>query len=484
MAWSKRQVYLFGTGATVAGRGLEIGCGFGIVWCLTRMLGVEGYGVYVVALAVVELTAIVGAGGLESTVVYRTSRADAPPGELDDGAFAAAAFRWGLLLSAVLSLGLWLGAEPVASLFDEPGAAFWLAALALLIPVQMARNIYVAWHRGRQRIPQATLLGRGLPRLTTLLALAAALWLAPTKSAIAAALVLGPLAVLAPWFAHTPLDPLRPRGRLEAWDVQYALKLSFNRLLARGITYADILFLGLLSSAAVTAHYGVASRIALLTPVVFGILMPTFVSRVGYLHGRGERAELESEYDQTRSVALLGALLVAAAIGLFGRFALRLFGDFEGAAPVMWILSAAWLAQVSFGMNRSYLGLAGYGGWTLATSAGLLLSNIALNVYFIPRWGGVGAAMASLLSIVGIRAVTSIVIWKLDGFRTYSLELAALTACAVALLLAGAAGWIGGLPLGVGLLALAGLLAMRHHRAWTAQVGGLLEELRGRRAAR
>lgn len=478
MGLSGRQVYAFGSGATVVGRFLELGCGFLIVWMLTRMLGVTGYGEFLIALSLSELVTMLGAGGLEATVIYRSSRSDAPPGELDDGAFAAAALRAGALVAGVATAALWLGAAPLAALLGEPDADYWIRGLALLVPVQMLRTIYAAWHRGRQRIAQASLVGLGLPRLGVAVCLSVVFVSVPTPMGIVAASVLGPLLVLVPWFARYPVDLVRRSARLDAWDRRYAFKMSLNRGITRSMTQANVLLLGGLSTSAAAANFGVAFRIAQLTALAFGILIPIFTSRVGYLHGRNRGPQLEKEYDQTRSIALLGALLVAASIGVLGRPLLGLFGDFEDALPIMWILAATFVAQASFGMNRAYLGLAGYAGWTLSTSLLLLLVNLGLNVALIPRWGGAGAALAFFLSVVGIRGLSGLIVWRLDRFRTWSAELAVMTAVAVGALLAGAAGLLGPLAVGAGLALPTLWLVARHQREWRRQLAFLALDLR------
>ncbi len=469
---------MFGVGATLLGRGIEVAAGFGIVWFLTGILAAEGYGRFLLAMTLIELTGLTTSGGLEAVVLYRCSRGETPPGQLDSGEVAGAALGWGLLIGAVATAGVWLAAPALGVVFDDPGAGDWIRRLAWLIPLQVGRAIYAAWHRARQRVPQSALLGQALPRVASMGALGLVFALAPTPGAIAAALLLGPLLVLVPWFLAAPLRPTRLCQALGAWDLQYALKLGLNRVLAQGITHADILVLGVLSTSLVTGRYGVASRIALTTSLAFAMLMPTFMSRIGYLRGRDRREDLAREYEQTRSVALLGALVMATALGFGGPFVLGLFGDFEAATPVLWILCAAWIGQASFGMNRSYLGLAGYAGWTLSTALLLLLSNLALCVILIPRWGGEGAALAALLSIVGVRALTSWVIWKLERFATWSLELAALTAAALALLLAGAAGALGPAGVGGGLSVVLALFLARRCREWAAQLGSVLQELR------
>ena len=85
---------------------------------------------------------------------------------------------------------------------------------------------------------------------------------------------------------------------------------------------------------------------------------------------------------------------------------------------------------------------------------------------------------ATLASITFVRALTSVVLWRLEGFPTYSLELALLTGAAVALLLAGAAGRLGDLAVGGGLVALLVAFTARRYRQWASQLGHLLQEIR------
>ncbi len=472
---SKLRLYAFSAGAGLLGRTLELGSGFAIVWLLTRVLDVAGYGRLLIGLTLAELCALASAGGLEALVLYRSSRSEAPPGTLDDGRVASAALGWGLLIASAAAALLALAAPELAELFDDARAAPWIRGFAALVPIYTLRTIYASWHRARQRIPQAVLLGYALPRLGSAACLAAVALLWPTHLGVKTALIAGPLLVLLPWFATAPLRP-RWAGVLEAWDLRYAAKLSLNRLLAQGLNHSDVLLLGLLSTSAVTGQYGVASRVAHLTLLVFTMLLPIFAARIGYLHGRGQLEELAREYDQTRNAALLGALAVACGFGLLGPEILALFGDFEAATPVLWILAATGLAQASFGMNRSYLGLAGYGSWTLAVSALLLTCNIVLGLLWIPGLGGVGAALATLVSIAGVRGATSWVVWRLDRFPTYSLEIAGLAAVGVSLLLAGAAASLPRPAVGLGLGTLLALFGLRHYRQWSTQLGGWLQE--------
>lgn len=484
MAWSRREVYLLGTSSTAFGRCLEIVAGLFSVWFAAQILGKEGYGVFALSLTVVELLTLLGSGGLTGLVVYRASRATAEPGELDAADLAGAALGLGLLVGGAAAGALWLGADILAAACAKPDVSFWLGALAWLVPIGVARNVYASWHRARQRIPQAVFWGLAFPRLATTLALGAVWAAIPTRSAVAAAFVGAPLCVLIPWFLCRPLRPSLLRGGLDAWDIRYALRTSLTALLQRGVTQGDILLLGVLSTSAVTGQYAVASRIASLASTVFGLFLPTFAARVGYLLSRQRRAELEDEYDQTRALALLGALLAGAAIAVLGREVLGWFGDFEAGAPVMLILTAAWLGQASFGMNRAYLSVAGYSGWTLGVTSLLVGVNLILDALMIPRWGGEGAAVASLVAIVGTRALTSVAIWRLERFRTYGAGVAVQAVLGAGLLLLAAARAIAPPTAGLGLLLLSALVGLRHRRRWTSQLAVLWATLKQLKATR
>src|SRR5262245_39166728 len=111
MAWSKREVYVLGTGSTALGRGVELAAGLLSVWFATQILATEGYGVFVLSLTVVEVLTLLASGGLEALMVYRTSRADAEPGELGAADIAGAALGAGLLVGGAAGAALWLGAD-------------------------------------------------------------------------------------------------------------------------------------------------------------------------------------------------------------------------------------------------------------------------------------------------------------------------------------------------------------------------------------
>jgi O-antigen/teichoic acid export membrane protein len=148
-----------------------------------------------------------------------------------------------------------------------------------------------------------------------------------------------------------------------------------------------------------------------------------------------------------------GAFVLAIA----GPWVLSLFGDYAEALPVILILTATYVVQVSFGMSGGYLNIAGYANWTLVTTGMVLLLNIMLNVLLIPVMGASGAALAMLVSISATNAFTAYLVLRLDGVRTYSRWIAGVVVVATGLLILAAFGLLSHIQAGGALLTVVGV---------------------------
>jgi O-antigen/teichoic acid export membrane protein len=417
--------------------------GFASIWLLNRILVKGAYGNYEFAFTIVSLLLLMGSGGLNHAVMYRLSRLDAPPEELDGHDFAGAALGWSLIVSCLFAGIVFVGAPYVEALAGNEDLAFWVSLLSFLIPIGVARGVYQSWFKARQRIPEAVVMGTMFPAMGKVVFLGGVWVLWPTPQGVVAAILLSELLPLMVWYGRAPINPLNLWGELASWDVRYSLKLAVTRGLSMTVKRADILMIGLLAAAEVTAEYVVAAKIALLLVVAHNILNTILRPRIGQFLGQNNWTAILKEYDQSRTVALTFALLGASVLVLFGEPILELFGKYETAYPVLVILTAGHILTTSFGMCGGYLNIAGYAGWTLVTTISLLLINILLNYALIPAYGAVGASVATLSSYVLVNSATAGVIYYLDGVKVYPLKVAVITISVIVMLGGLAAGLLG-----------------------------------------
>lgn len=422
----KVRVYLKSSGTGVVSKAVMMLSSLASVWLLNQILLKAGYGNYEFSLALISTLLIFGSGGLQYVVMYRISRMDEEPETLAGHEVAGAILGWSILLSLLIIGGVAVSAPWIASLTGKAGLEFWIGGLVLLIPTRVALGIYKNWYQARQLVAESLIFGDISPAAARALFLIFAWLLWPTPEGVVVAILVGELLPLVVWFARSPLNPFHLFGVLSGWDVQYAIKLMFTRSLSKSVKRSDVLMMGVLATSGATAGYVVASKIATLLLVGHQLMNMILTPRIGRFLSKDATGEIQREYRQSRVLGLIIALLGAFFIAAFGPWVLGIFGDYADAMPVMLVLAATYVAQVSFGMCGGYLNIAGYANWTLVTTAMVLLVNVGLNYLLIPPLGASGAAVAMLVSVSVTNALTAYLVYDFDGVQTYSLRIAAL----------------------------------------------------------
>jgi O-antigen/teichoic acid export membrane protein len=450
-------IYLKSSGTGILSQAVTKLSAFAAVWLLNRILMKGAYGNYEFALAIVSMLLILGSGGLQYVAMYRLSRLDAEPETLAGEKLAGALLGWSLLLSGLVALAVGGLAPILASASGKPELAYWVGVLALLIPIRVSLGLYRNWYRARQRVAESLLYGRMGPKVAQVLLLGV-VWVAwPTPEGVVTAILLGEVVPLLVWVCRAPLSPIPRIDLLSGWDVQYAAKLVFTRGLSKSVKRTDVIMMGALATSGATAGYVVASKVAMLLRVGHQLMNLILTPRIGRFLEKEKKGEVQREYHQSRIVGLSFAMGGGCALAIAGPWVLSLFGDYAEALPVILILAATYLAQVSFGMCGGYLNIAGYANWTLITTGMVLLLNIALNAVLIPVLGATGAALAMLVSISATNAFTAYLVFRLDGVQTYSRWIAGLVVAATSLLVLAAFDLLSHIQVGFALLAMIGI---------------------------
>jgi O-antigen/teichoic acid export membrane protein len=415
---STRAAYGLGTVSGAMARGLEALCTLAQLWLFTRILPEQEFGRLAFVLAVVQVLSVAGFAGFERLIVFKLSRSDVAPGVLTGGQFAGAALGWAIAVSLVLAAALSLCAAPVAELLGDRNLAGWLRALCWLVPVTAAAETYAGWHLARQRVAEVMLAGRALPAALTTALLVAAWWCGWGATGVVTALVAGRAIVLGGWWLVRPVNPLGFWRHLDRGDARYAVNTAANGLVHKAMRQCDLLMLLPLAGPVLSAQYAVAQRLAWILRGGLELLAPIFTSRAGQLlHGRGTGL-LEIEHDVNRAWSTIAALCLALPLMLQGPVFLRAFGGSEEAYPALLILLADQIMFIGLGMSGILLMMAGRSGWSLGSSLAMLGGNVLLNAILVPRLGGTGAALATLISALAAKALSAAMLWRLDRIAT------------------------------------------------------------------
>jgi enterobacterial common antigen flippase len=367
-----------------------------------RLLGAEGRGVYVAITLWPPLLAMLATAGLNSALVFRMRRNQGAPNAVA-GAALVSSFISSTVMIVVGAIAMpyfLSGYSPAVVLFAQLCLAAVLVNTTQIVIKQAFAGTGQYWYCNLTHL---------LPQLYHLLALVGIALLA-TLTAQGAALALfvsGAVAVLSvlPKFLRTMRPKLfhwrRAGVRAELEELNsYSLRAAPAGLVTALILHSDRLVLIPLLNARELGFYAVAFSFSRVVQFVQPALQSIFLS---HLSGQGEANSLRVH--DTASRFLIAALSVGCVFLWFtGEWLLGFaYGtEFTAAAGVFRLLiieaSLGVLAQVTVQlyMARDRPGLVS------AIQAGTLVVSLALLLLLVPRYGGLGAAIA-LLSAGAVR---------------------------------------------------------------------------------
>ncbi len=209
------------------------------------------------------------------------------------------------------------------------------------------------------------------------------------------------------WFPQAPpeLDGGAPAvsvRRLIAYSVPTALAGTVGVTM----TWLDRLLVGYYLAEEAVGWYQVAAQASGVFAVVLSAFTAIFAPMIAGLVERGENDRLQELFRVATKWGMLAVLPGAALCLLFSRPSIvAIFGEPYGpaAAPLV-VLVVGQLANVSTGAVGYLLMMGGRQNLWLGLSLAALAADVVLNVLLIPRFGLVGAAVATAISVAALYA--------------------------------------------------------------------------------
>jgi O-antigen/teichoic acid export membrane protein len=389
-------------GGSLVSMGLRIG-GLGLSYganiFLSRLLGLHGYGQYVVALGWTLVLTLPARAGFENAslryVTIYLERGEAGPLRGFIRVAIATVVTLSVLMGAAVAvlgqvtrLGTADRAMTAAALLILP-----LALLGIISPMmRTARRIFASQFYDQILRPLLLILLLGM---AAVIARPLTVPEALVLTAAAAVLALGALGI---HFRRIFGPATRAAADYSEWRPWFALSLP---LLVIGATQElmnqmEVLLLGMLAGASDAALFAAAWRLASLTPFALSALTAVGGPLIASAYERGARDELHHVSKLVARVGLGFALLASVILLIWGRWLLGLFGpEFPRAYTVVAVLLVGGLVNAFTGIVGYLMVLTGRERPALAIFAGSMVLSIGLNLVLIPRFGAIGAAVAS-----------------------------------------------------------------------------------------
>ncbi|WP_336343290.1 flippase [Halalkalicoccus ordinarius] len=371
-----------------------------------RLLSPSAYGEFSIALAVFTLGSTIGAAGLQQGVPRFMAR-------FTDSSDIRGAWLTGVCISLMMSLaiaGILILGSPVLipRLFETTDAEPMFYMFVLAIPLYVMFAIGVAAVRGMENTRYKVLtedLGYPLIRIG-LIVLFLLSGISLFGTGVAYVVALAAMAFLV-YFYLNRLFSLRGEFHLHIREMaMFSFPLIVSTIMTILLTRTDTLMLGYFRTSAETGIYNAAYPLANSLTVIlsaFGYMYLPVASRVD----KDDDGSVEDVYSITTKWIFMAAFPAFVILLVFpSQIISIIFGSEYGAGgAALSVLALGFFTNAAVGRNRETLSALGATNFILISNLVAFSVNICLNLILIPRYGFIGAAVASAVSFIALNVV-------------------------------------------------------------------------------
>ena len=193
--------------------------------------------------------------------------------------------------------------------------------------------------------------------------------------------------------------------------LKFSYPLMFVTILQTLMHWMDILMLGYFTNPLTVGLYHPAARTAGLLQALLLSFLSIYAPLAAQFHSQGDKVKLSNTYQLVNRWLLIFAIPISAVFILFPEKVLLLFGSqYLESSQVLVLLTIATFTQAILGAAGPTLSMSGHTKLVLFNSIGTFVLNFGLNIWLIPIYGILGAAIATLtsLTIIGLIRVTQV----------------------------------------------------------------------------
>lgn len=428
-------------GIVFGGKLFAWGARFALAILLARLLGVDGYGLYAIALSVATVASAIAVFGLDAAMIRYVAVFAARE---DAGSLRGAVqigFAIPMALSVVVACVLVIVADPIARwVIGDAGLAPLLRVTALLVPALVLNSLLAATLQGLRHFSRSVMAEQVLQPITraALLVAFALTGLDPTMALVASLLsTVAVGAAMAVWLRRAlpvAASARRPVGEI----IRFSLPVYFSNIINTFSGNLQTLLLGALSSVASAGIFAVANQVQLIGTLFHAAIVRGTMPLFAQLHDAAERPRLEQLYQTTSKWTFslnIPFFLVSIA---FPEALLAMFGsEFVDGTQALVILAWGAIVSAATGTSGAMLDMTGHTAMKLINASVSVGLAIGLNLLLIPSLGVVGAAIAAVASIAAVNVLRVVEVAVLESIVPFNLTYLKPIAAGVAALAAG-----------------------------------------------
>ena len=392
---------------------------------LTRILGVEGYGVYTYSMSWVLLLNIVATLGSQNLLVREVSANLTQ----QKWGLIRGLLQWSNTIVLIFSVAVAIVTGAIALAFREtanPQTLMTLWIALILVPLTAVTTLRQSAMRGFRHIVQGQLPENILQPIFFMVLVGATLvfglkdlnpsWVM-TLRVIAGACTFAIGAFLLVRVIPQPVKETKPQYASKEW-LPSMLSMLFMAGAATLFTRSDAVMIGMLNGTAEVGLYAVALRGARFVVMSLQIGSTVLGPHVASLYAEGNIEKLQDLTTKSIRTIMAYALPVGLGLIVFGRWFLAIFGpEFKQAYLVLVILCIGQLVNAATGSVSLLLIMTHHERDNAIVTGTTAVLNGILNLVLIPQWGAQGAAIATATATIISNIWLALLVYKRLGIH-------------------------------------------------------------------
>ena len=202
--------------------------------------------------------------------------------------------------------------------------------------------------------------------------------------------------------------------------IKFSAPLMFVTILQTLMHWMDILMLGYYVNAETVGYYHPAVRTAGLLQALLLSFLSIYSPIFSQFYKEKNKEKMSNIYKMVTRWLILSSLPIAIIFMIFPENLMSLFGDtYIASSSILVILTIATFFQAVFGVAAPTLSMSGHTKLVLINTGSAFIINFVLNIFLIPKLGPKGAALSTLISLIGIgiiRVIQVQYIFKINFF--------------------------------------------------------------------
>ena len=394
---------------------------------LARWVGAEFLGIYSLANAIMLISEVVAKMGLETGAMRFVSRLNPELDQEKIQKIIASALKMTTIFSLVIMVALIISSGAIVKniLNEPPLLKLVIIIFAIAIPFNALTLVSAFATQGFKRLKYKILVTQFLNPTLLLTTMVICYWFISAESALMAPMlitgIIGFFVMLGVLKKVTGVSNNQiMKAKVDTSLFNFSYPLMFVTILQTFMHWMDILMLGYFTDATTVGLYHPAARTAGLLQALLLSFISIYAPMMAQFHREGDRKKMADTYKLVSRWLLMCAIPISAIFIIFPGKVMLLFGpEYLPSAKILVILTGATFIQAIFGAAGPTLSMSGHTKLVLWNTIGAFALNFGLNIYLIPNYGIIGAAIATLTSLIVVgfaRTIEVSVILKMNFF--------------------------------------------------------------------